>query len=265
MTPPDAPQALLIRTAGTNCDLELAHGLSLAGAAPTTLHIQQLLDRPECLDGFDLIALPGGFSHGDDIAAGRVFAVRLQSLLDPLRRAIDRGVPILGVCNGFQVLVKLGLLPDPAAQAQQTTLTHNATGRFIDKWVGVEAPGDTVCVWTKPLAVQGRFELPIAHGEGRFVAEDDVLQRLCAQGQAALRYAPGENPNGSAGDLAGVCDSTGRVFGLMPHPERATDFTHHPAWTRMTPAERNREPLGLRMLRCGVASAASAASPAAGV
>ncbi|MEM6749179.1 MAG: phosphoribosylformylglycinamidine synthase subunit PurQ [Planctomycetota bacterium] len=256
MPSPDAPRGLLIRTAGTNCHVELAHGLELAGARAEVVHVQHLVDRPKEIDDYDLIALPGGFSHGDDIASGRVFAVRLRALWEPLRRAIDRGAPVLGVCNGFQVLVKLGLLPDPVAGVQSTTLTHNTGGRFVDAWVGVEAPGETVCVWTRGLAGE-RFDLPIAHGEGRFVAAPDALARLEAQGQAALRYALGQNPNGSAGDLAGVCDPTGRVFGLMPHPELYTDFTHHPSWTRQSAAERQAEPWGLRMLRAGVEAAAA--------
>ncbi len=226
------PKVLILRTAGTNCDEELAHAFRLAGAEPTTLHVNALAERPEQLDAFDLIGFPGGFSYGDDVAAGRILASRLKHHLEtPLRRAVRRGVPMIGVCNGFQVLVKLGLLPaspDDESQPlkQAATLADNTSGRFIDRWVGVSVPAETKCVWTAGV---GEHELPIAHGEGRFVAPDAVLDGLEANGQVALRYA--EDVNGSDRRIAGVCDPTGLVFGLMPHPERYVTATQHPAWT----------------------------------
>jgi phosphoribosylformylglycinamidine synthase len=210
--------------------------------------LSRLIEAPHLLDQADLIGFPGGFSYGDDIAAGRIFANRLRhKLFAPLCAAITRGVPIIGVCNGFQVLVKLGLLPDPASvaagQAQTATLADNTSGRFIDRWVSLTPIADSVCIWTRGLPET--FDLPIAHGEGRFVpASDQVLAQLRERHQIALRYAtlPGAganfpgNPNGSIDDIAGVCDPTGLVLGLMPHPERHTEVTHHPLWTRR-PAE----------------------------
>lgn len=225
------PSTLIIRTAGTNCDAELAYAFEQAGASTQTIHLTRLIEQPDLISSFDLIGFPGGFSYGDDIAAGRIFANRLKHrLLEPLQDAARRGVPMIGICNGFQVLVKLGLLPFPEDASQVTTLADNTSGRFTCKWSPVEAAQASTCVWTKGL---GSFELPIAHGEGRFTASADVLERLKSGGQIALRYAPGSNPNGSDEDIAGICDPSGVIFGLMPHPERYVTATQHPQWTRM--------------------------------
>jgi phosphoribosylformylglycinamidine synthase len=240
------PNTLIIRTAGTNCDRELAHAFEAAGAATRMVHLNKLIAEPGLIDSFDLIGLPGGFSYGDDIAAGRILANRLRHrLLAPLREAVRCGVPIIGICNGFQALVKMGLLPDPAAETQQATLADNTGGRFIDRWVRLEAPHDTACIWTAGLDA---FELPIAHGEGRFVpASDELRQRWQSTGQIALRYAADDNPNGSIDNIAGVCDPTGRVLGLMPHPERYTHATNHPQWTRRDAEALAETPAGLRL------------------
>ena len=253
-----APTTLIIRTAGTNCDRELAHAFELAGAATRTVHLNALIAQPALIAEADMIALPGGFSYGDDIAAGRIFANRLRHrLLEPLRGAVERGVPIIGICNGFQVLVKLGLLPD-ADGRQTATLAENITGRFIDRWVRVEAPADTCCIWTRDL---GSFELPIAHGEGRFVTDSpETLQRLCERGQIALQYAPDDNPNGSVENIAGICDPTGLVLGLMPHPERYTHATHHPGWTRQGREQLHQTAPGLQLIRNAVTHAAQLVS-----
>ncbi len=247
------PNALILRTAGTNCDLELAHAFHIAGATPHRVHLHTLIEEPARVEAFDLIGLPGGFSYGDDIAAGRILANRLRHRLDkPLRDAIDRGVPVIGICNGFQVLVKMGLLPDPHAGRQTATLTDNADGRFVDRWVRLVAPPSR-CVWTRGLDA---FELPIAHGEGRFVLErPEAAAELEANGQVALRYAADDNPNGSVADIAGVCDPSGLVLGLMPHPERFTHPTHHPRWTRRGDAWLTQTPAGVRFFENAVAHA----------
>lgn len=260
------PTALIVRTAGTNCDRELAHAFELAGARVRTVHLNELIARPQTLEEIDLVGIPGGFSYGDDIAAGRIFANRLrQHLLGPFQAAIARGVPMIGPCNGFQVLVKMGLLPEPTG-VQTATLADNAGlggGRFIDKWVPVEAIPESVCVWTKGL---DRFELPIAHGEGRFVVKDDsVLEALKASGQIALRYQHEFNPNGSTDDIAGVCDPSGLVLGLMPHPERYLDATNHPTWTRRGDDFLKMTPPGLRFFQNAVEHVKSRAAAGAGV
>lgn len=228
------PKTLILRTAGTNCDLELAHAFELAGASTQAVHLNQLVAAPALLDDFDLLGLPGGFSYGDDIAAGRIFANRIRHALYPaLRQFVAAGKPVIGICNGFQLLVKAGLLPgfelpEGSPPRQVVTLTDNANPRFLDRWVSLRAQADSVCIWTRGLET---FDLPIAHGEGRFVAPPEVLDQLENQNQVALRYV--DNPNGSQRDIAGVCDPTGLVFGLMPHPERFVHKTMHPAWTRL--------------------------------
>ena len=267
------PLALILRTAGTNCDVELAHAFELAGSRTESIHLNRLIENPAQLDRFDLLGFPGGFSYGDDIAAGRILANRLRHRLYPaLRKFIADRKPIIGICNGFQVLVKTGLLPDfdanaadDSPRAQTVTLTDNALPRFVDRWVGLTAEPHSVCIWTRGIDT---LDLPIAHGEGRFVAADDVLDRLDTHHQIALRYTT--NPNGSMRDIAGVCDPTGVVFGLMPHPERYTDITHHPQWTRRNDDHTSGGggdfiPPGLQIFRNAVAYVESrAATPAAG-
>ena len=244
------PQALILRTAGINCDVETAHAFELAGARSTYLHINRLLENPSQLERYQLLAVPGGFSYGDDIAAGRILANQItHHLREPLAEFIGAGKPVIGICNGFQVLVKTDLLPGPLADraGQHCTLTNNDCGRFVDRWIRLSARSKK-CIWIQNLAPT--IELPIAHGEGKFVPADEKVRRaLWDDDQVALVYvkpdgsaAQGEfpdNPNGSVDDIAGVCDSTGLVFGLMPHPERHVTPLQHPAWTRMTklPAE----------------------------
>ena len=262
------PNALIITTAGINCDRELAHAFSLAGAKPKFVHLNALLDDPSIVDSFQLIGLPGGFSYGDAIAAGRITAQLMrQRLYEAIGRAIDRGVPMIAPCNGFQIAAQMGLLPGPATgEARPSTpprptvaLAQNAGGRFIDNWCRVMVPANTRCVWTQGLSVPERTSmLPIAHGEGRFVADDSaMIDQLDESGCVAVRYASDDNPNGSMGDVAGICDSTGLIFGLMPHPERYTSWQHHPFWTRLDDDEMSGEPFGLQMFRNAVAHVTS--------
>jgi len=258
------PRALIITTAGINCDLELSRAFQLAGAVPQSIHLNQLRVHPSLMDDFDLIGLPGGFSYGDAIAAGRIAAQLMRQALYPaFVRAIERGTPIIAPCNGFQMAVQLGLLPGPAEQepwpAEPPTptiaLATNDTARFIDRWCRVAIPADTRCIWTRGLPIEADTGfLPIAHGEGRLVpASDAVIDHLTRSGQVALEYAADDNPNGSVANIAGVCDSTGLVFGLMPHPERFTRWNQHPSWTRLEPSSRQAEPLGLQIFRNAVA------------
>ena len=252
------PLTLIIRTAGTNCDRELAHAFELAGAQVVYKHISELIQDPSIFAQADLVGFPGGFSYGDDIAAGRILANILRhNLYQPITDAIHRGVPMIGICNGFQVMVKLGLLPEPDAGRQTATLADNLSGRFTDKWVSLDPVQDSVCIWTKGM--NGTFDLPIAHGEGRFVPEsDEQLANLKSRKQIALRYSlatsasfPG-NPNGSTDNIAGVCDATGLVLGLMPHPERNTHATNHPHWTRKSTEALAQTPAGLKFFQNAV-------------
>jgi phosphoribosylformylglycinamidine synthase len=244
------PRVLLLRTAGTNCDRELAHAFQLVGARVEALHINALLDNPSQLESFQVLALPGGFSYGDDIASGKILANQLiHHLKTPLRTFVDEGKLILGVCNGFQVLVKSGLLPGPmpqvdAADWHPTTLTYNTSGHFEDRWVKVKALSKH-CAWIPNTGAQVILDLPVAHGEGRFVARTpEILAALQANDQVAFQYVNDDGspatlypalPNGSQNAIAGITDTTGRILGLMPHPERIVHPENHPHFTRTTP------------------------------
>ncbi|MHC4948499.1 MAG: phosphoribosylformylglycinamidine synthase subunit PurQ [Planctomycetota bacterium] len=257
------PTALVITTAGINCDLELARAFEIVGATAERVHLNALLAEPERIDAYDLVGLPGGFSYGDAVAAGRITAQLMRRRLYPaFVRAVERGVPMIAPCNGFQVAVQMGLLPGPApgapwpaeAPAPTAALARNDGGRFVDHWCRVEIPAETRCIWTAGLETPPPAAvLPVAHGEGRFtVADPALLDRLDRDGQVAVRYAPGDNPNGSAGHVAGICDASGLVLGLMPHPERWTRWTQHPWWTRLDESVTGGEPLGLRMFRAAL-------------
>lgn len=269
----------MIRAAGTNCDAEMVRAFELAGARAELVHVDRLITEPRRVQAFDLIGFPGGFSYGDDIASGRVLAVKLREHLYPvLREAARAGVAMIGACNGFQVMVQVGLLPgaeeaEEGASVQKTALTHNSGGRFIDNWVEVEINRSSVCVWTR--GVDERFgamaenggkdavRLPIAHGEGRFVTKSrEVLEGLESRGQVALRYA--DDVNGSENRIAGICDPTGRIFGLMPHPERFLEWTMHPYWTRLSATIRQGTTPGLMMFENAV-DAVRGAGAATGV
>jgi phosphoribosylformylglycinamidine synthase len=259
------PKTLILRTAGTNCDAETAYAFELAGATAERVHINRILQNPGLIDTYQILAVPGGFSYGDDIAAGRILANQIVNHLgDTLQRFVESGRPVIGVCNGFQVLVKTSLLPGAigGASGQTSTLAHNDSGRFIDRWVTL-APQTSKCIWTANL--EGPLELPIAHGEGKFIpANEAVRKALWDGGQVALTYARPDgssaegiaphNPNGSVDDIAGVCDPTGLVFGLMPHPERYVDALQHPAWTRQQPLPPHGR--GLQIFRNAVSHAA---------
>lgn len=224
------PRVLILRAPGTNCDFETAHAFELAGAQPERLHINRILEDASLLKQFQILCLPGGFSYGDDLGAGRILGTKMRShLAESLHEFKAAGKLILGICNGFQILVKSGVLldDDPQTGLPTTTLTWNDSGRFQDRWVRLRTSGDK-CVFFSGIKT---MYLPIAHAEGKFVPRDErVLSQLAAAGQLALRYEV--NPNGAIADVAGVCDATGRVCGLMPHPERHVDPTQHPRWTR---------------------------------
>lgn len=239
------PNVLILRAPGTNCDIETAYAFELAGAKTERVHINRLLKEPSRADAFQILCIPGGFSYGDDVAAGRILANQIQHhLTDVMSKFRDDGKLILGICNGFQVLIKSGLLLKEDGEVSPATLTWNDSQRFEDLWTELLVDG-TKSVFLKDI---DSMYLPIAHAEGKFVARDAAtLDALAANGQLALRYGPAdgsrpddlaaplpfpENPNGADANVAGACDETGRVLGLMPHPERHVDRTHHPRWTR---------------------------------
>lgn len=234
-------RVLVVRAAGINCDEEVMHCWRLAGAEPTLVHVNRLARAPSLLDEVQIVTIPGGFSYGDDIAAGQILARRiLHGLEGPLRELVDRGGGLLGICNGFQVLVKAGFLPGGGAGRERLTVTYNDSARFEARWVTLK-----VCTDRCPFLVPGTYlEMPVEHAEGKVVTADDkVTKELEANGEIALRYVDENgrhdtypaNPNGSEAGIAGLCDATGRIFGLMPHPDRHFDHTHHPQWTSRNP------------------------------
>jgi phosphoribosylformylglycinamidine synthase len=244
-----------IRTAvitgyGINADYELAEAFRRVGADPERIHISRLFEDPERLDSFRILAFPGGFSFGDHLGSGLVFANLFKRHLEtPVRRFVERGNLIIGICNGFQVLVKMGVLPNLAGDwTQEVSLVHNDSGVFVDSWVTVRGEENCRCVWTRGI---GRMDLPIRHGEGRFIVSGEPVRRILAEKKLiALRYES-HNPNGSEDGVAGITDPTGRIFGLMPHPEAYLEPYNHPLWRRggIDRAE------GLEILRNGVEAA----------
>ena len=259
----DRPKALVITAPGINCDGELALAFEAAGAAPESVLLADLIARPAIVDRFSLIGLPGGFSYGDDGGAGRVLAQLIRRGLYPaLAAAVERGVPMIAPCNGFQIAVQAGLLPGPAEgeswpvepAVPTVALAPNELGRFHDVWTGVEIPESTRCIWTAGLGAvpSEAMVLPSAHGEGRFVAPDEMMAALESEGRIALRYTEADHFNGSRGRVAGICDASGLVFGLMPHPERYTRWSQHPTWTRLEASVRRGDTPGLAMFRNAV-------------
>lgn len=236
-----APRVLVLRAPGTNCDHETAYAFEQAGAVAELVHINRLLENPSIAERFQILCVPGGFSYGDDVAAGRILGNQIRHHLRDMCAEFKQAQKlILGICNGFQVLIKSGVLLEDDSLGPIATLGWNDTGRYEDRWVNLAVHGDR-CVFLK--GIQSMY-VPVAHAEGKFMARDAaMLDRLDQQGQLVLRYTgPGagadgqvpfpHNPNGSRRNVAGVCDSTGRVLGLMPHPERHIDPTQHPRWTR---------------------------------
>jgi len=280
-----APSVLVIRAAGINCDEEVMHCWRLAGATPTLMHVNDLARHPALLDDFIVVTIPGGFSYGDDLGAGAILAQRMQyELAEPLRKLVARGGGILGICNGFQVLAKMGLLPGGEFGRDTVTVTYNDSAKFEARWVKLQVCVDHCPYLTRAAGLgprdpvppaadlgprdhavlltegagrdrggsgpfsrpRGLLEMPVEHAEGKVVVADDATaQRLLDAGLVALRYVDEQgrfdrypaNPNGSTLGIAGLCDATGRVFGLMPHPDRHFDHTQHPCWTRRNPQD----------------------------
>ncbi len=252
----NAVNVLVVTGNGTNCERETAHAARLAGSDRVDVRmIWDLLAGEVRLEGYQLLCLPGGFLDGDDLGAAKAAAIRWRyarvadgggRLVDQLARFIEAGNLVLGICNGFQLMAKLGLVPATASSsgagdvaAQQASVGVNDSGRFEDRWVRIAVDPESPCVFTRGLT---SLEVGVRHGEGKVIFGDEATAAAVEAGHLApVRYAAADgaptedypaNPNGSAGGIAGLCDPTGRCFGLMPHPEAFTHRTNHPRWTR---------------------------------
>lgn len=244
-------KAAILRAPGTNCDYETAYAFELAGAAAERIHVNEFLRRKKSLEGFQILCIPGGFAYGDYISSGKILAHQLRtSLQEEIGKFVKEGRLLMGICNGFQVLVKAGLLPEPDFR-QRVTLMNNDIGRFQDRWVNLAAANR--CIFTRGM---DKLYLPINHGEGKFVAEKEALDGLEKNRQVAFRYCDGEgnidsgfphNPNGSLNNIAAICSRN--VFGMMPHPEKFVHRLQHPRWTR---EELPEEGAGLKIFRNAV-------------
>ncbi len=240
-----AVKALVLTGYGLNCDYETDFSLKIAGADSERLHINEAIRAPKGgarfrLDDYHILVLGGGFSWADDHGAGVIMATRLRyNIGEQIEEFIGKGKLVIGICNGFQALVNLGLLPgiDGDYRARRVAITYNDSGNFINAWIKLKVKEDTACVFTRGIST---LELPVRHGEGKFFAEKEVIDELFENHQVALQYVDTQgnlaqerwplNPNGSLCDIAGICDSTGRIFGLMPHPEAYNHYTNHPDW-----------------------------------
>ncbi|MBN2453338.1 MAG: phosphoribosylformylglycinamidine synthase I [Candidatus Omnitrophica bacterium] len=252
-------KVVIIRTAGTNCDKETAFAFEMAGAMADLVHINELAHKTKNLDDYQIMAIPGGFTYGDDIASGKILANELRFRIGrEVESFIRSGRLIIGICNGFQVLVKAGLLPNLAGDLEtiESTLTLNDSDKFEDRWVYLKRTGDR-CVWTREI--DHIIELPVAHGEGKFIPKNkNILKKIRDNGLVAFEYVDRDGkragypycPNGSVENIAGICDRTGRIFGLMPHPERYISPYQHPGWTRKSGKMRDGD--GITIFRNGV-------------
>lgn len=241
-------KVIVLRTAGTNCDKETAFSFEEAGAEAELVHINQLTGGEKRLSDYQILAIPGGFSYGDDISSGKILSNELKfGIGDDVQKFVKDGKLIIGICNGFQILVKSGLLPNITGNFKtiEATLTLNDSAKFEDRWVYLKRVGSresgvgSRCVWTR--GIDRIIYLPVAHGEGKFIPKDkNILACLKKEGLIVFEYADENgakkgypyNPNGSVENIAGICDKSGRILGLMPHPERHISYLQHPGWTR---------------------------------
>ena len=236
-------KVIVLRTAGTNCDYETIHAFQKVGADVDLVHINQLIRKEKELSPYQILAFPGGFAYGDDIAAGKIMANELKyKLRDSVEKFIADGKLMIGICNGFQVMIKAGLFSGFNGNngTQEMTLYTNDSGKYECRWIHLKNVENSKCIFTKNI--KQRVYLPIGHGEGKFTTTNEsVLDNLESNGQVVFKYVDAEgnpatsyplNPNGSDRCIAGICDATGRIFGMMPHPERYVSKYNHPRWTR---------------------------------
>lgn len=237
------PKICILKADGTNCDNETSYAFEKAGGICKTVHVNQLRSGAEKLSDYQILAISGGFSYGDDVASGKILALELTSFLsDQLREFVEADKLIIGICNGFQVLTRTGLLPFKNVGKMSVTLAHNSSGHFECRWVDLQVQWSP-CVFTSSMEGDTK-SLQIAHGEGRFHAEERVLKKIEGDGLVVMRYFD-RNPNGSVNDIAGICDPTGRIFGLMPHPERFVDIIQCPEGVDFD--ENSEQPHGLKI------------------
>lgn len=251
------PKVLILKTDGTNCDAETAFAFKLAGGDPRIIHVNELRAKNERLSSYNILAIPGGFSYGDDIVSGKILAAELTSFFsEEMQKFIERkNTVVIGICNGFQVLIRTGLLPFGRIGTMDATLTNNDSGRFECRWINLKVEKNSRCAFlsngaTLPAGGQveqlnnGIISYQVAHGEGKFFANEETVRAIEQSNLVVFRYADEtfrptqnypHNPNGSLNAIAGICDPTGRILGLMPHPERFVRLEQHPNWRRLNP------------------------------
>ncbi len=234
------PKVLILKADGINRDEELAHAFTLAGGSADVIHVNTLRSNKKMMLSYNIVALPGGFSYGDDIASGKIHSVELTSYFsDTLQTFIDRkDTLMIGICNGFQALIRTGLLPFRTIGKMQATLINNSAGHFESRWIRLQTEKKSRCVFTQNLSV---LTYPVAHGEGRFFAAPEIIKKVEKENLVTFRYIDSnnkptqkypDNPNGALNAIAGISDTTGRILGLMPHPECFTRIEQHPNWRR---------------------------------
>ena len=235
-------RTIVLRVDGTNCDEETVIAFEKAGSKVDLVHMNELIRKEKSLEDYQILCIPGGFAYGDDIAAGKIFAVLLKYKIgNDVKKFVEEGKLVLGICNGFQVLVKTGLLPalEGTMKKQEATLASNDIGFFQDRWIYMKHENKGKCVFTR--GIKDKIYIPVTHGEGKFVADRDVIRKLEENDQVVFKYVDSNsnysgfpwNPNGSFDNIAGICNPDGNVFGLMPHPEKFIHKWTHPYWTRL--------------------------------
>jgi len=253
------PKVLVLKTDGINCDEELAFAFNLAGGNAELVHINDLRSKKKKLSDYRILAIPGGFAYGDDVVSGKILAVELSAFLTKeLKKFIKRkNTLVIGICNGFQVLVRTGLLPFGSLGKMDATLTNNESGHFECRWINLNTNKNNRCVFLN--SSNGILSFQVAHGEGKFFANPKVLNKIEKEGLVVFRYSDEkgnptqkypENPNGSLNAIAGVTDPSGRILGLMPHPERFVRKEQHPNWRRMPNLKPQGLPIFENMIEC---------------